>query len=177
MFTHYCASIEVKSHSGQNVRFEGAKCIVKYNGQDHDVTNQSEQQKYSVRDYIKKNHRNNNSPYINSLIWLTSLPKSQLPKIQSNILGMDSVWEDFCSTLSLLNGTSKKELTAFSSRNYLHGICEIFSHKLVPSKIDRKRLEAIIKSVLDRSQQQYAEKQENNYLYIAGVVEQEKQFD
>lgn len=50
----FCASVEVKSHSGSSVRFEGAKCFVKYNNQDHNVTNQSEQQKYSVRDYIKK---------------------------------------------------------------------------------------------------------------------------
>lgn len=162
----FCASVEVKSHSGNSVRFEGAKCIVKYNNQDHDVTNQSEQQKYSVRDYIKKNHRNNTSPYINNLIWLTSVPKAQLPVAQSNILGMDSGWIDFCQTLSFLNGN--RELAAFSSRAYLNSIVDIFSRRLEPSKIDRKRLEAITKSVLDRSQQQYAEKLGQQLLIYRG---------
>lgn len=162
----FCACIEVKSHSGEAVRFEGAKCTVKYNGQDHDVTSQSEGQKYSVRDYIKKNNRNKSSPYINNLIWLTSVSKTQLPKVLNNIVGMDSKWEDFCSTLSSLN--NNKPLTAFSSRNYLRSICEIFSRRLEPSKIDRKRLEAITKSILDRTQQQYAEKLGKQLLIYRG---------
>lgn len=164
----FCASIEVKAHSGDAVRFEGAKCIVKYNGQDHDVTNQSEQQKYSVRDYIRKNHRGKNSPYINNLIWLTSVSKNQLPKVQNNILGMDSEWADFCAVLSRLSGNRDKTLTAFSSNSYLETICDIFSRKLMPSKIDRKRLEAITKSVLDRTQQQYAEKLGQQLLIYRG---------
>lgn len=162
----FCACIEVKSHSGEDVRFEGAKCIVKYNHQDHDVTTQSEGQKYSVLDYIKKNSKNKSAPYIHNLIWLTSVSKTQLPKTQNNIVGMDSKWEDFCYTLSMLNG--EKPLTSFSYRNYLNSICEIFSRKLQPSKIDRKRLENITKSVLDRTQQQYAEKLGKQLLIYRG---------
>jgi len=162
----FCACIEVKSHSGEDVRFEGAKCIVKYNGQDHDVTHQSEEQKYSVLNYIKKNNRNKRSPYINNLIWLTSVSKTQLPKALNNIVGMDSEWEEFCSTLSSLN--NNKPLTSFSSKNYLQSICEIFSRRLKPSKIDRKRLEAITKSILDRTQQQYAEKLGKQLLIYRG---------
>lgn len=79
---------------------------------------------------------------------------------------MDSGWTDFCKTLSALNGN--KELAAFSSRNYLNNIVEIFSRRLEPSKIDRKRLEAITKSVLDRTQQQYAEKLGQQLLIYRG---------
>lgn len=162
----FCASVEVKSHSGNDVKFEGAKCVVTYNQQDHDVTNQSEQQKYSVRNYIVKNSRNNSSPFIHNLIWLVSVPKTQLPVVQSNILGMDSGWADFCKTLFSLNGN--RELVTFSTRDYLNSNVDIFSRRLEPSKIDRKRLEAITKSVLDRTQQQYAEKLGKQLLIYRG---------
>lgn len=155
----FCASIEVKNHSSDSVYFEGAKCIVTYKGQDHDVTNQSEQQKYSVRNYIKKNHRRGSSPYISNLIWLWQVPNSILPKNQNNILSSESTWIDFIDSIALLAGNnSNKKISTFSARNYLNEIVTIFSRKLEPSKIDRKKLEAMTKSILDRTQQKYSEK-------------------
>ena len=70
----FCASVEVKGHSTDAVRFDGNRCIVKYNNSEHDVTTQSENQKYSVTNYIKKNSKTSSSPYISNLIWLERVP-------------------------------------------------------------------------------------------------------
>lgn len=154
----FCASVEVKNHSPDSVYFEGAKCIVTYNGQDHDVTNQSEQQKYSVRNYIIKNSERKKSPYICNLIWLWQVPNSIIPRNQNNILSSESTWDDFIDSVALLVGQDRKRICTFSSRHYLNEILVIFSRKLKSSKIDRKKLEAMTKSILDRTQQQYAGK-------------------
>lgn len=60
------------------------------------------------------------------------------------------------------------EVRCFSVRTYMANTLAVFSNVLVPSKIDRKRLEAITRSVLDRTQQQYAEKLGRQLLIFRG---------
>ena len=165
----FCAAIEVKGHNPESVRFNGANCSVTYNGERHDVSSQSEKQKHSVRKYIERNSKNGRAPWITNLIWLTRLPKSAIPVIESNILGSDSTWVDFVEAISLLQGTNNRAiLQTFSARSYLFEVSSIFSRRIEASKIDRKRLEVITKSVLDRSRQQYAAKIGQQLLIFRG---------
>ena len=150
----FCVTVEVKGHRANDVRFDGTKCIVPYNNKDHDVTNQSEKQKFSVRNYIEKNSKIK-PPFVSNLIWLTGVPHTRTPRQDNNILGVDATWGDFCG--KLLPGWNGK-VSTFHDRNSLIGVCDVFSRKLVASKLDRTRLEKITRTVLDRSKQQYAEK-------------------
>ena len=59
-------------------------------------------------------------------------------------------------------------MACFSLRAYLENTLLVFSRSLTPSKIDRKRLENITKSILDRSQQKYAEKLGKQLLIFRG---------
>jgi hypothetical protein len=161
----FCSCIEVKSHTARDVRFEGARCIVTYNGDEHDVTTQSENQKYSVKNYIGKHLKRGKPPYIHNLIWLTSVNNAEIPKSVSNIFASDATWASICNKLMVNSGPN---LRAFSSRNYLNVIADIFNHRLEPSKIDRRKLEAITKTVLDRSQQQYVDKLGDQLLIYRG---------
>ena len=154
----FCATIEVKGHSPENVCFEGTNCFVTYNGERHNVTSQSENQKYSVVNYIKKHLNSQKAPRIINLIWFSRVNSASLPKSDSNILGMDISWRNFLEAAVLIaRSDTGKVVVTFTSRNWMDKVKLIFSKKLEPSKIDRKRLEAITKNVLDRTKQQYAE--------------------
>lgn len=164
----FCATIEVKSHSHESVWFSGANCFVKYNDRDHDVTSQSEAQKYSLKKYIERNSRTGKAPWISNLIWLLNVNSTDLPKSDNNILGADSGWGDFVNKIGMLNTTAMSSIQTFSSRSWLITITGIFARRLEASKIDRKRIEAITKSVLDRDQQRYADKLGKQLLVIRG---------
>ena len=154
----FCATIEVKGHSPENVFFEGQNCYVTYNGERHNVTSQSEKQKYSVKNYIEKHLSSQKAPWIINLIWFSRLNSVSLPKGDSNILGMDTSWRNFLEAAALRAGSGADNVVkTFTSRVWMDEVKLIFSKKLEPSKIDRKRLEAITKNVLDRTKQQYAE--------------------
>jgi len=165
----FCATIEIKGHQPEDVIFDGPKCSVFYNKQRHDVTNQSEKQKYSLKQYIEKNQTTPKAPRIINLIWLTRVNNATLPAADSNILGMDLSWPQFMKTAALLTGTGRNgKVETFSSRSWMSRVSSIFSKQIQASKIDRKRLEAVTKSVLDRSKQQYAEKLGKQLLIFKG---------
>lgn len=164
----FCATIEVKSHSRESVWFVGQNCFVRYNDRDHDVTSQSEAQKYSLKKYIERNSRTGNAPWVNNLIWLTNVASSDLPKSDNNILGADSGWGNLIDKIGLLNSGTANIIQTFSSRPWLNGVTGIFAKRLEASKIDRKRIEAITKSVLDRDQQRYADRLGKQLLVIRG---------
>lgn len=164
----FCLSIEVKAHSAEAVIFEGANCYVNYNNQEHDVTGQSEGQKYSLKKYIDRNSRSKSSPWISNLIWLMRVPSNLMPAIDSNILGANFSWVEFINKISLLDSRKNGNIETFSSRQWMDEIMSVFSRRLLASKIDRKRLEAITKRVLDRTQQQYAEKLGQQLLIFRG---------
>lgn len=164
----FCCTIEVKSHSFDSVWFVGTNCYVRYNSGNHDVTLQSENQKYSVKNYIERNSGKKKAPWIINLIWLINLTAQQLPRSESNILGADVDWFAFLERIALLAGGAKERVETFSSRKYLNSITSIFSLRLEASKIDRRRIESITKSVLDRDQKRYAEKLGKQLLIIRG---------
>ena len=165
----FCATIEVKGHEREDVRFDGANCSVRYRAEWHDVSSQSENQKHSVRKYIERNSKSKRAPWVCNLIWLTRVPRSAIPSIDSNLLCADSTWEEFIEKISLLQGTgNQNNVQSFSSRNYLAEVSSIFSRRIEASKIDRKRLEAITKTVLDRTKQQYAAKLGQQLLVFRG---------
>ncbi|GGG55974.1 DNA or RNA helicase [Pseudohongiella nitratireducens] len=165
----FCAAVEVKDHSPDQVRFDGNRCIVKYRGEDHDATEQSEGQRYAVMSYIKKHNKNKSSPWITNLIWFQNVPCSVVPKSNNNILGCDITWDDLMDKTAMLTARSaEKDVACFSSRRYLNSTTAVFSKVIETSNIDRKRLETITRSVLDRSQQQYAEKLGKQLLIFRG---------
>lgn len=164
----FCLSIEVKTHTPAAVRFEGSTCYVKYNEQEHDVTGQSEGQKYSLKEYIKRNSRTKSAPWISNLIWLVRVPKALIPNVESNIIGAEISWEEFLNKVALLDPRESGKVETFSAQGWMKEIMSIFSKRLEASKIDRKRVEAITKSILDRTQQQYAEKLGHQLLIIRG---------
>lgn len=162
----FCTTVEVKSHFFDSVHFVGPECYVKYNGQDHNVTAQSEGQKYSVKNYIERNSKSKRSPWVINVIWMKNVPCGHLPKIESNLIGSNPTWTEFIEKVAFLSKRDRVE--TFSSRSWMTSITSVFSKRIQPSKIERKRIEAITKNVLDREKQKYAKKLGQQFLIFRG---------
>src|SRR5690606_18817692 len=146
----FCAVLEIKGHQPSSVIFDGPNCSVTYRGQRHDVTGQSEKQKYSLKNYIEANRETPKAPRIINLIWLTRVAGASLPSVASNLLGMDFTWPQFLNRVGMLVGPGRDgSVETFSSRQWMTRVASVFAKRLEPSKIDRRRLEAVTKAVLD----------------------------
>lgn len=169
-----CLTIEVKGHSSRDTWFQGGKCYVRYNGEEHDVSSQSERQKYSLLDYLRKNMGKKSkgkyhTPFIDNLIWLTNLPNSEIPD-GSNVLGRDSTWQDF---LDLLEKTQpniapkKNSYLGFLDKQNFDNTKAVLVDKIEPTRIDRKKMENISKEIMS-DDQDYAKKIGEQLLIFRG---------
>jgi len=71
----FCYVIELKDHPIERIKTEGANSFVNYKDHWHDVTTQSEKQKFSLLNYF-----NNNigiSPYICNFIWFRNISNDE----------------------------------------------------------------------------------------------------
>ncbi len=162
----FCATVEIKGHGPDSVQFNGSHCSVFYREQRHDVTSQSEKQKYSIRAYIECNNGGKGAPWINNIIWLTGYPSRELPETKNNIIGSDTSWDDLLEKISGLLPDRITNYTTFD-RVSLHRTANIFSKRIQASKIDRRRLEVITKRALDK--QQYAQQIGDKLLIFRGL--------
>lgn len=169
----FCAAVEVKRHRPEEVVFRGNRCYVTYNGKEHNVTDQSERQKYSVRDYLAQNTQSGKSPFVINLIWLTGVPAFRLPNVGSNLLGMGLTWQDFLDSVAHVAGgtsTVSRSLDAvsgFRTRQVFNETRQVLGRELTSTPIDRKKIEYITRRVLDRGQQ-YGEKLGQQLLIFRG---------
>lgn len=164
----FCLAIELKGHPPDKVSFRGANCFVEYRGKKHDVTSQSDAQKYSLINYIKGQPSRPRVPFVMNMIWLSRVNSASLPHSTSNIIGMDCTWRDIMEKCAVLSGPPDKvrNIGTFSGRSSIRTVTDIFSKELQASNIDRKKLEGITRSVLDR--QQYMERLGQQLLVFRG---------
>lgn len=84
LFRDVCFCIELKDKSGDEVMFQGNRAVVRYDRHWMDATAKSEEQKISVRNFLKKEI--GWSPWICNAIWFRNIGKDDLPKLQHNFL-------------------------------------------------------------------------------------------
>jgi len=145
----FCLAIEVKPQEPDKVTFEGNKVFVEHKGKRHDATEQNHKQKYAVLNYIKKHGLP--GPFVEGLIWLTSVPTAALPKSTHNILGSDATWGDIAARLVQLGAdrvdvdVAPPELRAYRTRRPepFEGVAKLFTQKLEATRLDRRRIERI----------------------------------
>ena len=78
----FCFVIETKHHSADKIQMNGTTLLVRYNNKFHDVTIQSENQKYSLKNYFED--RLNFSPYICNFIWLRNVSSNSIKELLDN---------------------------------------------------------------------------------------------
>jgi hypothetical protein len=78
-FNSFCFTIELKKHFLKDIRIGAMNnVLVTYNGKNHDVTYQSEKQKYSLRTYLKNIEEVKNSVFVTNFIWLKNVTSKEL---------------------------------------------------------------------------------------------------
>ena len=82
---NFCFCIETKRHAARDVVLDGLVLKVRYNGKLHDVTHQSEKQKYALKQFIE-DRTNGKPPYICNFIWLEGVSTQAL----RNLLGTNN---------------------------------------------------------------------------------------
>ncbi|OGF04719.1 MAG: hypothetical protein A2502_00495 [Candidatus Edwardsbacteria bacterium RifOxyC12_full_54_24] len=74
---NFCMCMELKRHAAQDVLLDGLVLKVRYNNKLHDVTHQSEKQKYALKQFIEE-RTGRKSPYVYNFVWLKGLSQESL---------------------------------------------------------------------------------------------------
>jgi hypothetical protein len=78
-FSNFCFAVELKKHSLKDIQIGAMNNIlVTYNGKKHDVTYQSEKQKYSLVRYFKNIEEVNKQVWVSNFIWLKNVTSKEL---------------------------------------------------------------------------------------------------
>ena len=80
---NFCMCFETKRHTARDVVLDGLVLKVQYNGKLHDVTYQSEKQKYALKNFIE-DRTHQPPPYICNFIWLTGVSPKSLQELVGN---------------------------------------------------------------------------------------------
>lgn len=165
-------TIEVKGFD--KVDFEGSKVFVKYKtGKRSDASQQSEDQKFSVLEYLEK-HKISPTPYIRNFLWLTSIPGASIPRSINNTIGSDISWRLLLGKFleletSFLDKSRRKLIECIYPQNRAKTLldsAELFTRRLAASPLNRKKIEMITEKILD--DQKYSEKLGEQFLSFRG---------
>ena len=187
---NFCFTIETKRHRAEDIRLDGLNLLVKYNNKLSDVTGQSEDQKYSLKNFLSD--RLGFSPYINNFIWFRNvnwesikhllgnneilytkhnyLPSTfkfpflmQLACIQQapyNAKDSDGNYKGYCS----FNCLKHKSSFDFSQMEDIFNVFERVKNGT--GQLTRKKIEQITSKLLDN--QQYAQAIGEKLIVISG---------
>jgi len=144
--------LEVKDHRPSDVRFVGNHVQVTYDGQWRDVTSAVWEQRFSVREFLRR--AGHPPPFVHSAIWLRNCPRADLPQTAHNILPAGPTLDDFFKLLILLHGVVRdsgtpqqapEEISCGLSNqaDVIHAAALAFCKELRPSELDRRKLERI----------------------------------
>jgi hypothetical protein len=186
----FCFVIETKRHRAEDIQLNGIQLLVRYNDKLHDVTTQSEKQKYSLASFFKD--RLNFSPYICNFIWFRNINWESIKQLIGNNENVLTKHNYFPNTFSLpflfqlacvqvipYNAKDKDgKAKGYSSfrclkrnqsfdLNEMHSIFELFEKvKVGVGQLTRKKIEQITSKILGN--QKYAQAIGEKFIIISG---------
>ncbi len=137
-----CAAIEIKDHSLGKVRFEGSRIQVLYKEGWKDVTEQNDQQRFSVKNFVE--HHGHASPWVVPLIWLRNVLTVDLPDPPHNILGSNLTWDYFLNIMGQMyppKQTQEGWVLSCATSDVIARTAVLFTKPFEPTKLDRRRME------------------------------------
>lgn len=150
--------IEVKDHDGSGVKFEGNQVFVRYpTGWNH-ASQKLETQKYSLKNFVESNIGLHRSPWINTALWLRNVQRDEVPRAAAPILTSEVSAVD---VFRLVIGQSLARTTpgpgggftvSSSTPQAVQGIVKFFTKVRLAGTLDRRKLEAICKKIMDDQQ-------------------------
>jgi len=186
----FCFVIETKRHRAEDIQLNGIQLLVKYNEKLHDVTTQSEKQKYSLSSFIKD--RINFSPYVCNFIWFRNINWDSIKQLLGNnensltkhnylpnSFNLPFLFQLACVQATPYNPKDKDgKLKGYASFkclkkdqsfdiNEMSLIFELFNKvKQGVGQLTRKKIEQITSKLLDN--QQYAQAIGEKFIIISG---------
>ncbi len=163
-----CLTIEVKDHSPEAIRIVGSRVNVEYTTrgerQWHSASDQSHYQLYSLVNYLRSRGIKY-PPRVTNLIWLRNVSANELPKPPHNILHSKITWNGLLYTAassSQITGCEGEYVfSSFSYRDYdLETVVQTLTEELRPSELDRKKMDAMVKSPINYEWYQYVGKKQ-----------------
>ena len=168
----FCTTIEIKSHDISGISRQGTDLYVNYGRRKHCVTDQSNKQKFALKNFIQS--LCGASPYITNLIWFTSVTKNEIEElltergkmIPANVFGNDfsinTIIELLLSQRDPLIINGNKFFDSNCEEYGIEGIRNIFSVFLTTKEsvgeLTRKRIEQItdktIQSVIPKTNEE-----------------------
>ena len=157
----FCTTIEVKSHPVRSIKREGTSFLVKYREGWHNVTVQSNKQKYSAKGFFDKYL--GGSPFITNIIWFTEVFPEELgqllsfdkKEIASNVLPSTFDFKSLAQLLVFQNKPYNKRLSCNLNRNtddYVKPLLFFSKAKEGMGVLTRKRIEQITQKELSEHQ-------------------------
>ncbi len=186
----FCFVIETKRHRAEDIQLNGIRLLVRYNDKLHDVTTQSEKQKYSLATFFKD--RINFTPYVCNFIWFRNINWDSIKQLLGNNENAltkhnylpNSFSVPFLFQLACVqsmpycpvdNNGNNKNYSSFKCLkknqsfdiNEMHSIFELFERvKVGAGQLTRKKIEQITSKLLDN--QQYAQAIGEKFIVISG---------
>jgi hypothetical protein len=142
--------VEVKSHTGSGVKFEGGTASVKYSRKNsegwHSASDQNLTQAHSLKQYIFDEF--NQMPYVSNLIFFSNLEEFELPKRPNNFVSSTISPRDFFTVIAEIakpwirkNGNP---VVSLGPREFSE---KIFQSRLfksyIPTDLDRRKIDSI----------------------------------
>lgn len=153
----FITTIELKDHPADKIYKQGTSYVVTYkNNVTKDASHQSEDQKYSILNYIIDNF--NVNPFITNLLWLRSLNSEQLKAIRrttkDNALSSEFKFNDFVNALLLdtkvyLDHNGIAHINNLASTFDLNKFISTIAQKYTAVGLTKRKFELIVSQQLD----------------------------
>lgn len=163
---NFCTTVEIKSHSADGIMREGTNWLVRYGENWHNVTKQSNDQKYSAKNFFQ--NAIGGSPYITNLIWFTGITREELDdlsrtekgSLQTNALPSSFSLEEMFQLISWQRlpkyyGDSYRIVCTYGSFEtdaIVMSLMNFFEAKAGMGVLTRKKIEQITAIQLDKFQ-------------------------
>ena len=162
----FVLALEVKKHCNNGIRFEGPKALVRYGEKWHNATQQSDKQKYGLRDFLLTSLRSNDrrrSPFIQNAIWFPNaqacafdrVPKQHKAPVHFN----DLSWQQLIDAMTpkFRGGPIDTLIPEGEGTGYhsFESVKELLGHQVCATVLDKKKLSRLSKKRFDVEKQQY----------------------
>jgi hypothetical protein len=171
--------VEVKQHSPDLIRFEGTRILVRYDLRWSDATDQCDEQTYALKRYQETTYKGRNrrqSSFVQRAIWLARAPRAAfdgIPSKSSVPVHFDDLdWRALVDCLQVNTRLhSVKTLVDNPNHPKYHSLAtlrELFTHKVIPTKMDLRRVDALTQTSFDAEKTAYIQNLGKGLLMLRG---------
>lgn len=171
--------VEVKQHSSDLIRFEGAKVLVEYDGESSDATQQCDDQTYVLKNYMTATHsrdKRRKLSFVQRAIWLANAshlafdgtPAASSVPVHFKDLRWDRLVDRFVIAKKFKQIRALNDHPDHSEYHSLKTLREHLTHKVNPTRQDMRRMNALAKTRFDEEKTKYIQNLGNGLLILRG---------